>query len=223
MAYTELIASADAYTAGPWLRPVLQDYLAGPRAWPTTRHRLSTQGRCNLVAPVGCPWCMAIWDAPASFDEYVHSRHRELLRFAHVLCGDAHLAADLVQDALERTGLSWRRLRRQDDPEGYVRRTIVNQYLNRRRRLRRERLVAQVPDRADPQPTGQRDERIWHLLAQLPRQQRAVLVLRFYEDMTEAAIAEVLGCSLGTVKSNSSRALAKLRAVLEPATVEGRR
>jgi RNA polymerase sigma-70 factor (sigma-E family) len=157
---------------------------------------------------------MASWDAPASFDDFVRTRHQALLRFAHVLCGDAHLAADLVQDALERTGLRWRRLRDPDDPEGYVRRTIVTQFLNRRRRSRREHPVADVPDRAVASEAGGTDGVIRQLLASLPRQQRAVVVLRFYEDLTEAAIAELLGCSLGTVKSNSSRALAKLRAAL---------
>jgi RNA polymerase sigma-70 factor (sigma-E family) len=157
---------------------------------------------------------MASWDAPASFDDFVRARHFSLLRFAHVLCGDEHLSADLVQDALERTGLRWRRLRDPDDPEGYVRRTIVTQYLNRRRRGRREQSVAEVPDRAAMGDAGGTDGVIRQLLASLPRQQRAVLVLRFYEDLTEAAIAELLGCSLGTVKSNSSRALAKLRAAL---------
>jgi RNA polymerase sigma-70 factor (sigma-E family) len=157
---------------------------------------------------------MASWDAPASFDDFVRARHQALLRFAHVLCGDAHLSADLVQDALERTGLRWRRLRDPDDPEGYVRRTIVTQYLNRRRRSRREQPVAEMPDRAASQDSSGTDAVIRQLLASLPRQQRAVLVLRFYEDLTEAAIAELLGCSLGTVKSNSSRALAKLRAAL---------
>jgi RNA polymerase sigma-70 factor (sigma-E family) len=166
---------------------------------------------------------MASWEAPASFDEYVRARHPALLRFAHVLCGDAHLAADLVQDALERTGLRWRRLLDQEDPEGYVRRVIVNQYLNRLRRLRREHLVADVPDRAGDEHSTGTDDPIRQLLASLPRRQRAVVVLRFYEDMTEAAIAEVLGCSLGTVKSNSSRALAKLRSALAAQTVEGLR
>jgi RNA polymerase sigma-70 factor (sigma-E family) len=163
---------------------------------------------------------MARWDAPASFDEYVRARHQALLRFAHVLCGDAYLAADLVQDALERTGLRWRRLRDPDDPDGYVRRVIVTQYLNRWRRMRRERLVADVPDRVDPREPASAEDPIRQLLAALPRQQRAVLVLRFYQDLTEVAIADLLGCSVGTVKSNSSRALAKLRAALAAQKVE---
>jgi RNA polymerase sigma-70 factor (sigma-E family) len=159
---------------------------------------------------------MARWDAPPSFAEYVRSRHSELLRFAHVLTGDPHLAADLVQDALERAGLAWRRIRSQDDPEGYLRRTIVNQYLNSRRKLRRERLVASVPELsyADAEPG---DARLWQLLATLPRQQRTVLVLRFYLDLPESQIAELLGCPLGTVKSSSSRALARLRSELSGA------
>jgi RNA polymerase sigma-70 factor (sigma-E family) len=164
---------------------------------------------------------MAHWEAPPSFEEYVRSRHAVLLRFAYVLTGDSHLAADLVQDALERAGLGWRRIQRQDDPEGYLRRTIVNGYLSRRRSLRHERLVANLPepDRAgrgaasEPGRTPA-DREMWALLAELPRQQRAVLVLRYYQDLSEAQIAEVLGCKVGTVKSNASRAIAKLRATL---------
>lgn len=166
---------------------------------------------------------MAQWEAPPTFAEYVRHRHGELLRFAHILCGDPHLAADLVQDALERAGLAWRRIQRQDDPEGYLRRTILNQYLNRRRRLRRERLTDDPPERPS-RPVEPADAEVWLMLATLPPQQRAVLVLRYYEDLSEAEIARVLGCSTGTVKSSASRALAKLRAVLAPSaqpTTEG--
>ncbi|MDI1462144.1 SigE family RNA polymerase sigma factor [Catellatospora sp. KI3] len=165
---------------------------------------------------------MASWDAPTSFDEYVRSRHADLLRFAHVLCGDPHLAADLVQDALERTGLAWRRIERHDNPEGYVRRTILNCYLNGRRRLRREVLPGELPE-----PPGREQEphdgELWRLLTTLPRQQRAVIVLRYYEDMSEAQIAQTLGCSQGTVKSTTSRAMAKLREALAPAGMEALR
>lgn len=157
---------------------------------------------------------MAIWEAPAAFDDFVRSRHTELLRFAHVLTGDRQLAEDLVQDALERAGTSWRRLRKQDDPEGYVRRIIVNRHLNRLRGLRRERLVAEVPDRAGPaaEPV---DEHLWHLLRTLPPRQRTVIVLRFYADLSEVQIAEAMSCSIGTVKSNGARAMAKLRTAMD--------
>jgi RNA polymerase sigma-70 factor (sigma-E family) len=161
---------------------------------------------------------MASWQAPPQFEEYVRDRHAVLLRFAYVLSGDAFLAADLVQDALEQAGRGWLRIQRQDDPESYLRRTIVNRYLNRRRALRRETLMAQPPEPglagaadAGPMPV---DSQLWRLLAGLPRQQRAVLVLRFYQDLSEAQIADVLGCAVGTVKSNASRAMTKLRAAI---------
>ncbi|AGZ38857.1 ECF subfamily RNA polymerase sigma-24 factor [Actinoplanes friuliensis DSM 7358] len=153
------------------------------------------------------------------FEDFIRSRHAALLRFAHVLTGDPHVAQDVVQEALERAGMSWRRIQRKDDPEGYVRRAIVNRHLNRIRSLRRERLVDAPPDAGylDAEP---RDTTIWNLLATLPKKQRAALVCRYYLDLSEAQTAELLGCSVGTVKSNSSRALAKLRAAL-PATTIG--
>jgi RNA polymerase sigma-70 factor (sigma-E family) len=156
------------------------------------------------------------WDAATEFDDFVRARHPALLRFAYVLTGDPHLAADLVQDALERTGMRWRFVQRQDAPEGYVRRAIVNAHLNQRRRRRRERLVADPPELAQS-TVETRDDLLWGLLAGLPPQQRAVLVLRFYEDLTEAEVARVLDCAIGTVKSNGSRALAKLRDALRSA------
>jgi len=153
------------------------------------------------------------WDAPVEFDEFVRTRHAALLRFAHLLTGDPHAAADLVQEALERAGLRWRSIRRQDAPESYLRKSILHAHINQGRRRRRERLVPETPEvgRGDAEP---RDEALWRLLATLPPQQRAVLVLRFYEDLTEAETARVLGCAVGTVKSNGARALAKLRAAL---------
>jgi RNA polymerase sigma-70 factor (sigma-E family) len=151
------------------------------------------------------------WAAPKSFEDFVRGRHVALLRFAHLLCGDAHLANDLVQEALVRAGLAWQRIERQESPEAYVRKTIVNLNLNRRRKLWRERLVDTFPERAHVDSPGQPDESLWAALLSLPKAQRTVLVLRFYEDMSESEIAAVLGCSAGTVKSNSSRAMAKLR------------
>src|SRR5688572_12735301 len=159
------------------------------------------------------------WAAPEQFAEFVHGRHAALLRYAYLLCGDSHLAEDLVQDALERTGMAWRRIERQGEPEGYVRRVITNRYLNRLRSLRRERLVSDAPETgvADVEPS---DGSLLRLLACLPRQQRAVIVMRYYLDYSEAQIAAALGCSAGTVKSNASRALARLRRELGSSVLE---
>jgi RNA polymerase sigma-70 factor (sigma-E family) len=163
---------------------------------------------------------MTRWAASGDFDAFIRARHAALLRFAHALTGDHEVAADLVQDALERTGLAWSRVRRKEDPEGYVLRIIVTRYVSWWR-LRRERLVAAVPETAYEDPSaGRRDETLWRLLATLPPKQRAVIVLRFYEDLTEAEVARVLDCSVGTVKSNGSRGLARLRQAL---TAGGRR
>jgi len=157
-----------------------------------------------------CPSCVMRWAAPDQFAEFVRVRHAALLRYAYLLCGDSHLAQDLVQDALERTGMAWRRIEGRGDPEGYVRRTITNRYLNRVRSLRRERLVGDAPEISvgDVEPS---DGSLLRLLGCLPRQQRAVIVMRYYLDQSEAQIAEALGCSAGTVKSTASRAIARLR------------
>jgi RNA polymerase sigma-70 factor (sigma-E family) len=154
-------------------------------------------------------------DEPASFDAFVRARLPALLRFAHAICGDPHTAADLVQDALERTGLHWHRIDRNGDPEAYVRRAIVNGRTSRWRKLRRESLVDLVPEHAPYVDHPAHDDTLWQLLATLPRRQRAVLVLRYYEDMSEEQIAATLGCAPGTVKSQASKALAKLRAAFD--------
>ena len=150
-------------------------------------------------------------DEREAFDAFARGRMRELLRFAHVLTGDPHRAADLVQDALERTLISWHRVERKDDPEAYVRRAIVNRHISVWRRTRRERLVAETPEGSYDEPLG-RDDELWAALATLPPRQRAVVVLRFYEDLTEADTAAALGCSVGTVKSQAHKALSRLRA-----------
>ena len=152
----------------------------------------------------------------AAFDAFVRARLPALLRFAYALTGDPHTAADLVQDALERTGMRWNKVERQGDPEGYVRRAILNGRVSRWRKHRRETLVDCVPERMTAYEVPRRDEQLWQLLATLPPRQRAVLVLRYYEDMSEVQIAATLGCSPGTVKSQSSKALAKLRVALTP-------
>ncbi|MDQ1696261.1 MAG: hypothetical protein QOJ03_1614 [Frankiaceae bacterium] len=154
-------------------------------------------------------------DAEAdAFDAFVRTRMPSLLRFAHAITGDPHTAADLVQDALERTGMRWSRLDRQGDPEAYVRRAILNGRTSRWRKLHRETLVDAMPDHRPAVQAATHDDELWRLLATLPHRQRAVLVLRYYEDMSEEQIAATLGCAPGTVKSQASKALAKLRAAM---------
>jgi RNA polymerase sigma-70 factor (sigma-E family) len=152
----------------------------------------------------------------AAFDAFVRARLPALLRFAYALTGDPHTAADLVQDALERTGMRWSRIERQGNPEGYVRRAILNGRVSRWRKHRRETLVDCIPERLTSYEAPSRDDELWQLLATLPPGQRAVLVLRYYEDMSEVQIAATLGCSPGTVKSQSNKAIAKLRLALNP-------
>ena len=146
------------------------------------------------------------------FEGFVRARHHALLRYGTVLTGSVDAAADLVQDALERTGLAWARVQQQGDPEGYVRRVMANRNISIWRKLRRERLVSEPPEGAyEDSPT---DRVMWDALARLPRRQRTVLVLRYYEDLSEADIAAVLGIATGTVKSQASKGLASLRAAL---------
>jgi RNA polymerase sigma-70 factor (sigma-E family) len=149
-----------------------------------------------------------------AFDAFVRARMPSLLRFAHALTGDPHTAADLVQDALVRTGMRWSRLDRNGDPEAYVRRAILNGRTSRWRKLHRETLVHELPERLPARETPRHDEHLWELLKTLPQRQRAVIVLRYYEDMSEEQIARTLGCAPGTVKSQASKALAKLRAAM---------
>jgi RNA polymerase sigma-70 factor (sigma-E family) len=147
--------------------------------------------------------------------EFVTARMPSLLRFGLLLTGSPADAEDLVQTALARTALRWPSVRRRDHPEPYVRQAMVRLHVNRWRSvLSRERLHAEVPDRAataaDMEAVDERHA-VWAALAALPPRQRAVLVLRYYEDMSEAAIAATLRCSPGTVKSQAAKALRTLR------------
>jgi RNA polymerase sigma-70 factor (sigma-E family) len=146
----------------------------------------------------------------AEFDAFVRARLPELLRFGRALTGCSEAGADLVQDALERTLLHWPRLEQRDSPEGYVRRIMVNRNISVWRKLRRERVTDVLPD-AGTEDTH-RDDELWAALLRLPARQRTVVTLRYYEDMTEVQVAELMGCTVGTVKSQHSKALAKLRA-----------
>jgi len=147
------------------------------------------------------------------FARYVARRHTALLRTAYLLTGDRYAAEDLLQTALARTWLAWPRIREPAGVDTYVRRVLVNTQRScwRRRRVQ-ELLVGSVPEREGGiDATSDLHQVLWAALADLPRQQRATLVLRYYEDLSNAEIAEVLGVSAGTVKSNASRALAALR------------
>jgi RNA polymerase sigma-70 factor (sigma-E family) len=154
--------------------------------------------------------------AEQAFGDYVAARLPGLLRLAHLLTGDASEADELVQAALVKTYGAWGRVRSQADPDAYVRRVMVNTRNSWWSRRRPTVPLDAAPESADPGSAfATRDEReaMWQALATLPRKQRAVLVLRYYEGLSEAEIAEVLGCSPGTVKSQAAKALAKLRAL----------
>jgi RNA polymerase sigma-70 factor (sigma-E family) len=148
------------------------------------------------------------------FDAFVVSRLNALVSYAYLLTGNRHSAEDVVQTALARTAIRWARVHDKANPEGYVRRAIVNEFLNTRR-LRRstEVPVADVTDAVVATAESAYDERdaMWSALATLPRGQRVVLVLRYYEGLSEAEIAAVLGCAAGTVKSQAAKAIAHLR------------
>ena len=154
----------------------------------------------------------------AEFSEFVRSRTPALLRTGFLLTGDRHLAEDLVQDALARTHRALRRLADEGHFEAYTRTAMYHLHVSwwRRRRVA-ESLPGELAERADPggDHTARVDLQLalHEALAQLAPRQRAVLVLRFFEDRTEAEAAELLGCSTGTIKSQTSKALARLRAI----------
>jgi RNA polymerase sigma-70 factor (sigma-E family) len=148
------------------------------------------------------------------FEEFVAARSVELLRVAYAVCGSAQDAEDVLQAAPEKTYRRWSRIRHRD-PEPYVRKIVVNTAISghRRRKSRPEVHLASVPETAvhsGDEATDLRDV-LFAELRRLPPRQRAVLVLRFWMDLSEAETAETLGCSVGSVKSQASRGLARLR------------
>ncbi|PZF91211.1 SigE family RNA polymerase sigma factor [Micromonospora deserti] len=152
-----------------------------------------------------------------TYEEFADSRLAALLRYAVMLTGDPHQAQDLVQETMVRVQLNWRRVARAESPERYVRRMLTNQYVDWRRGswVRRVLLRGEsddgVPAPVDHAQHAVDRDQVWSWLAQLPRRQRATLVLRYYEDLPDAEIADILGCAVGTVRSSISRALATLR------------
>jgi RNA polymerase sigma-70 factor (sigma-E family) len=152
-------------------------------------------------------------DDGEDFSAFAVSRWPGLVRLAFGLTGDRFMAEDIAQTALARAYVAWRRVSRADDPDAYLRRILVNAS---NRRFRRHRVTEQPGDPPETAVDGPADlvsERAALLAAlrQLPPRQRAVVVLRYWEDLTDAQIAAVLGCSSGTVRSQLARALAKLR------------
>lgn len=150
------------------------------------------------------------------FGELLAERIPALLRFATVVTGSPHQAEDVVQDVLVKAHRRWDRIGGLDHPEAYLRRMIVNEHLSWRRKWARvvpsppEHELLDVPV-ADPADQVVRHDELVEAVRSLPRKQRAAVALRYYANQTDAEIAEVLGCSVSTVRSQIARALAKLR------------
>jgi RNA polymerase sigma-70 factor (sigma-E family) len=150
------------------------------------------------------------------FHDFVHAQLARLSRVAYLLTGDHHAAEDLLQSALARVAARWQRVRRADDPASYVRRILYHEHVSLWRRsghLRREVPVEWMPEQRTPDGTDHALRRLMlaDALARLTRSQRAVIVLRFFEDLSEADAALALGASVGTIKSQTRHALKRLR------------
>jgi RNA polymerase sigma-70 factor (sigma-E family) len=143
------------------------------------------------------------------FEEFVRARSATLFGTALLLTGDRHLAEDLLQTALAQAWRNWGKVH--SSHEGFVRRILVNTYVTWwRRRWNGERPTAELPESAMHSSDRDRGVDLRDAVRRLPKRQRAVIVLRYFEDLSEAEVAQVLGCSVGTVKSQAHRALAKL-------------
>jgi RNA polymerase sigma-70 factor (sigma-E family) len=154
------------------------------------------------------------------FREFMRNRASPLHQSAYLLCGDWHLADDLVQDTLVKAYQHWNRVRQADSPDAYVRRILLNEVHGRWRRRERVVPVARFPEGREPVAPDATDELVrraglLQALLALPLRQRATVVLRYLEGMSERETAAVLGCSEGTVKSQSARALGTLRNFLD--------
>ena len=159
------------------------------------------------------------------FDEFVAGNVDDLLRTAYLITWDEGEAEDLVQECLMKVARRWPRIRRLDQPRAYARRIVVNLALDGSRGRARRRgelgsIQAVSPVAIDPLLALDTREELLQALGELPARQRAVLVLRYFNDLTEAQVAEALGCSQGTVKSSASRGLARLREALQPVPLQ---
>lgn len=148
-----------------------------------------------------------------AFSEFMAARWGPLFRTAYLITGDRHQAEELLQTALAKTYVKWARITSKQAADSYVRTTMFNTAASGWRKLRRERLTDTLPDVGTDGGLPQSDDRmaLWAHIQELPPRMRATLVLRFYEDLTEAQAAAELGCSIGSVKSQTHRALARLR------------
>lgn len=155
----------------------------------------------------------------AAFSEFVCARSGALFRFGYLVMGDYQLAQDLVQESLAKTYQSWSRLRDAGKAEAYTRRVMVTTAISwRRRRSFGERPTDDLPELGVADAAllvGDQDE-LWSELHRLPRRQRTAVVLRYCEDLSERQTAELMGCSVGSVKRHCSMALGKLRAAMGP-------
>jgi RNA polymerase sigma-70 factor (sigma-E family) len=151
----------------------------------------------------------------AEFAEFVAGRSAALHRAAYLMVGEVSLAQDLVQEALTKTYVAWPRLRDTGNAEAYTRKAITTTAISwfRRKRWSHERSTGSPPDRGTPghDDSVTQSAWLWDALLELPVRQRAAVVLRYYEDLTEAQTADAMGCAVGTVKSQVSAALTKLR------------
>ena len=158
-------------------------------------------------------------DRDAEFTAYLAARQGRLLRTAYLLTGDQHQAEDLLQTSLAKLYLAWDRVRDRGSVDAYVRRIMVNENNSAwRRPWRRREWATDFGTESAPEGTAVRHEydeglgdAVWQLVQTLPRRSRAIVVLRYYEQLSEAETAEVLGIAVGTVKSQTSRAMATLR------------
>jgi RNA polymerase sigma-70 factor (sigma-E family) len=162
-----------------------------------------------MMSPMGLAEPPPFAPPAPRFEDFYRAQHEPMLRLAYLLTQSRAAAEDLVQDSFIRIQPRWGSL---DTPAAYLRRTVTNACYSWHRRRRREEAAPVEPATAAP---PEHDE-MWDALAKLPPRRRAALVLRYYLDLSEADIADALGCRPGTVKSLTSRGLADLRSVLEP-------
>ncbi len=164
-----------------------------------------------------------------TFDEFVNARLGTLLRYATAVTADPHLAQDVVQEVLLRAQQRWKQVAAADRPEAYVKRMVLNEYLSWRRRFTSRRthpapdevLAAATPPVDDHAGDVADRSTMVALIAGLPPRQRAVLALRYYEGLDDPQIADLLGCSLATVRSHAARGLATLRTSSDPTVLKG--